>query len=145
MKMNRLVLSGCLLMLLSGCSSVDNSGYKPESTDGKERAERAPVQISNDWDNYMEQPSDQILNTPYSNSNVDPPNGAEADNIRHAIKSRTDYKAESVWIDGETVNVRIVPQRGKGKPKNWAHEERRIIQILENAEPRYRYVIKLDR
>ncbi|MDM5292397.1 hypothetical protein QUF81_04045 [Peribacillus simplex] len=139
------------LAALTACGQNDNainndSEYGDQSRDGKDFVGKGLKRMSNnDWDNETERPSDQVLNTPHQTSNNSPSMGQEIDKIREVVKSKTNYEAGTVWLNGNTIHV-TVHDKGEIKTEEKRNEEKRRIQdMITRVVPQYKIDVKLKK
>jgi hypothetical protein len=135
-----------LLAILSGCNANENreAGYKGETKDGTTLISHKPGKAVNDNNDAVEQPSDQLLNTPGSNSNVEPDAGSEVEKARAVVKENTEYEAGSVWQKGRTLSVTIQDNGKIHSDKERRNEKARVKRLLTQALPRYNIQVKME-
>src|SRR4051812_31083064 len=97
MKSTLLILGAIFLTVMTACSPKDNainndSEYGDQTQAGKDFVDNDMRNVTNDWDNEVERPSDQLLNAPHQTSNNSPSMGQEVDKIREVNKSETNYE-----------------------------------------------------
>ncbi|MCK1994552.1 hypothetical protein GW626_21975 [Peribacillus muralis] len=149
MKFKMMMMTAFVLTALTACGQNDNainndSEYGDQSRDGKDFVGSGLKRVSNkEWENEAERPSDQLLNTQNHTSNNSPSMGQEIAVIREAVKSKTNYEAGSVWINGKTIHVTV---HDKGKIKTEAErddEKKRLEDLITRVVPQYNIDVKL--
>lgn len=146
MKIRMLICTAILLTALSGCNTNEDreAQYGGESKDGTTLNINKPGDATNDHGDATEQPSDQLINTPGSNSNITPTTGSEVEKARNIIEKNTDYEAGAVWLKGESLSV-TVKENGKiHSAEQRKKEKERVKQMLTKALPRYNIQVNMD-
>ncbi|RFU62339.1 hypothetical protein [Peribacillus glennii] len=103
MKITMLIFSAVILTSISGCNNTDEdkeAQYGAETKDGTTLNINKPGDTTNDHGDAVEQPSDQLINTPGSISNVTPTTGSEVEKARNIVNENTEYEAGAVWLKG---------------------------------------------
>ena len=150
MKITLPFLAAAFLSILTACGQNDNamdndSEYRDQTRNGQEFVGNHTKNVTPDWDNEAERPSDQLLNTPHHTSNNSPSMGQEVDKIRAVIKAETDYDTGMVWHNGNTIHVTVL---AKGKIKTEQErekEKRRIEDLILRAVPQYNIDVKVKK
>ncbi|KMY51972.1 hypothetical protein [Peribacillus loiseleuriae] len=138
----KIVWSFVIMALLAGCNGLSNNAGDKNKTN--EAATSNLKKVTSDSGHYSNQPADQLLNTPYSVSNVAPSNGDDIEQARKTIEAETNYEAKGVWVNGLSMVVTI-DDHGKIKTESeWKKEKKRIHRLLIKAFPRYHVDIKRD-
>ena len=150
MKTTLLFLAATFLSILTACGQNDNalnndSEYRDQTRDGQEFVGNNMKNVSHDWDNEAERPSDQLLNTPHHTSNNSPSMGQEVDKIRAAIKSETDYETGMIWHNGNTIHVTVLTKGKIKTDKERQREKKRMEDIIIRAVPQYNIDVKLKK
>lgn len=147
MKIRILILSAVILTAMSGCNNTNEdkeAQYGGESKDGTTLNINKPGSATNDNGDAVEQPSDQLLNTPGSNSNVTPTTGSEIEKARQVIEENTEYEAGAVWLKGESLSVTIQENGKIHSGEQRKKEKVRIKRMLTKALPRYNIQVNME-
>lgn len=150
MKRTKLVLTAIFLMMMTACGQNDNalnndSEYGDQSRDGQDFVHNDMQNVTPDWDNEAERPSDQILNTPHHVSNNSPSMGQEMDLIRQTIESETPYEAGAILYNGNTIHVTVHDKGEIKTEKERRKAQKQIKTLLNNAVPQYNIDINVKK
>lgn len=138
------LLTACMFTLASGCSN-DNAADKQESNE-MEQMTNNPRQVSQRYnDRYPDHTVDQSMNNNRSTAVVSQDIGEDIENVKYVVRMTTPYEAKQVWVNGETITVKV-DSRGKIDSKEeWKKEKIRIHNLLRNTIPGYDFNIQLDK
>ncbi|RFU64269.1 hypothetical protein [Bacillus sp. V59.32b] len=135
-----------LLVIMTGCGTngVRDSTYEGESRDGTTLISNKPGTSVNDNGDAAEQPSDQLLNSPGSNSNITPTTGSEVEKARAIVEKNTEFEAGAVWLKGQTLSVTIHEQGKFHSSGERNKEKQRVKELLKQALPRYSIEVNME-
>lgn len=137
------LLTACMFTLATGCSN-DNAGDKQDSNE-MEQMTNNPRHVSQRYnDRYPDHTVDQSMNNNRSTAVVSQDTGEDIENVKYVVRMTTPYEAKQVWVNGETITVKV-DSRGKIDSKEeWKKEKIRIHNLLRNTIPGYNFNIQLD-
>lgn len=133
------LLTAGMFTLTVGCSN-DNAADKQDNIE-MEQMTNNPRQVSQRYnDRYPDHTIDQS-----STAVVSQDTGEDIENVKYVVKMTTPYEAKQVWVNGETITVKV-DSRGKIDSKEeWKKEKIRIHNLLRNTIPGYDFNIQLDK
>ncbi|CAH0345061.1 hypothetical protein [Bacillus sp. CECT 9360] len=134
-----------LLAIMTGCGVNEDrdSTYEGESRDGTTLISNKPGKSVNNRGDAAEQPSDQLLNSPGSNSNITPTTGSEVKKARAVVEENTDFEAGAVWLKGKTLSVTIHERAEFHSNEERNREKERVRELLKQALPRYNIEVNM--
>ncbi|MDQ0218524.1 hypothetical protein ELQ35_03990 [Peribacillus cavernae] len=146
MRKGMLFCAAVILTVIAGCSTNEDreAGYGEETKNGTTLISNKPGRAVNDNNDAVEQPSDQLLNTPGSNSNVTPNTGSEVQKARQIIEANTEYEAGGVWQKGNSLSVTIHDNGKIDSDEQRKQERKRIKRMLTEALPRYNIEVNME-